>query len=104
MTMGRNPGSPGRAREFASRSQRRDEAETPTPYRDIDGPARPGIHRNRETDMRALMRDLIEKGRRLSGAGAERNARMEIVQANRSVIELDRQLQKVGETPPRRAA
>ncbi len=54
--------------------------------------------------MRALMRDLIEKGRRLSGAGAERNARMEIVQANRSVIELDRQLQKVGETPPRRAA
>jgi hypothetical protein len=54
--------------------------------------------------MRVLVRKLIDKGRRLSGAGAERNARMEIVQSNRSVIELDRQLQKVCETPPRRAA
>ncbi|HEY5025512.1 MAG TPA: hypothetical protein VII76_11100 [Acidimicrobiales bacterium] len=54
--------------------------------------------------MRAMMRNLIEKSRRLGGSGAARNAHMEIVQANRSVVELDRQLHSVCETPPRRAA
>ena len=68
------------------------------------GPPRPESHVTRETDMRALMRNLIEKGRRLSGTGAERNAHMEIDKAHRSVIELDRQLRRVCETPPRRAA
>jgi len=58
----------------------------------------------RETDMRALMRKLIEKSRRLSGTGAERNAHMEVVRAHQTVAELDRQLQRVCETPPRRAA
>ncbi len=54
--------------------------------------------------MRALMRNLIDKSRRLSGAGAERNAHLEVHQAHRTVIELDRQLRRVCETPPRRAA
>jgi hypothetical protein len=54
--------------------------------------------------MRALMRKLIEKSRRLSGTGAERNAHMEVVRAHQTVAELDRQLQRVCETPPRRAA
>jgi hypothetical protein len=54
--------------------------------------------------MRALMRNLIEKARRLSGSGAERNAQLELLHADRTVAELDRQLQRVRETPPRHAA
>jgi hypothetical protein len=54
--------------------------------------------------MRALIRTIVEKARRLSGTGAERNAHMEVAHAHRTVIELDRQLRRVCETPPRRAA
>ncbi len=54
--------------------------------------------------MRGLIRSLVEKGRRLSGTGAERNALLEVDRATRSVVELDRQLRRVCDTPPRRAA
>jgi hypothetical protein len=54
--------------------------------------------------MRAMMRNLIEKARRLSGAGAVRNAHLEVEHNNRSVVELDRQLRSVCEPNPRRAA
>jgi hypothetical protein len=54
--------------------------------------------------MRAMMRNLIERARRLSGAGAVRNAHLEIEHINRSVVELDRQLRSVSEPNPRRAA
>ena len=54
--------------------------------------------------MRALVRNLIEKARRLSGVGAERNAHLEVDSALRSVVELDRQLRRVCDSPPRRAA
>jgi len=50
------------------------------------------------------MRNLIEKVRRLSGSGAERNAHLELLQADRTVVELDRQLRRVCEAPPRHAA
>jgi hypothetical protein len=54
--------------------------------------------------MRALLRNLIEKTRRLSGSGAERNAHLELLHADRTVAELDRQLRRVCDIPPRRAA
>ena len=54
--------------------------------------------------MRTMMRNLIEKARRLSGAGAVRNAHLEVDHINRSVVELDRQLQRMREPNPRRAA
>jgi len=54
--------------------------------------------------MRTMMRNLIEKARRLSGAGAVRNAHMEIDDTKRSVVELDRRLRSVCDPTPRRAA
>ena len=54
--------------------------------------------------MRAMVRNLIEKARRLSGDGAVRNAHLEVDHTIRSVIELDRQLKNVCEGDPRRAA
>jgi hypothetical protein len=54
--------------------------------------------------MRAMLRNLIEKTRRLSGVGAERNAHLELDSATRSVVELDRQLRRVCDPTPRRAA
>jgi hypothetical protein len=54
--------------------------------------------------MRAMMRNLIEKARRLTGSGAVRNAHLEVDRTRRSVVELDRQLQRVCEPNPRRAA
>lgn len=54
--------------------------------------------------MRTRVRNLIEKAQGLSGAGAKRNAELEVEQANRSVVELDRQLRRVCDPSPRRAA
>jgi hypothetical protein len=45
--------------------------------------------------MRAVMRNLTDKARRLGGAGAVRNARLEVETASRTAIELDRQLTSV---------
>jgi len=54
--------------------------------------------------MRALMRNMIEKTRRLSGTGAVDNAHKELDRTTRSVVELDRQLRRVCQPDPRRAA
>jgi hypothetical protein len=54
--------------------------------------------------MRAVMRNLIDKARRLSGTGAMHNARLEIEDTSRTVVELDRRLEKVCDPTPRRAA
>jgi hypothetical protein len=54
--------------------------------------------------MRAVMRNLIDKARRLSGTGAALNARQEIEETTRSVVELDRRLRVVCDPTPRRAA
>jgi hypothetical protein len=54
--------------------------------------------------MRSVMRNLIEKARRLSGTGAVHNAHLEVDRTIRSVVELDRQLRNVSEPNPRRAA
>ena len=54
--------------------------------------------------MRAMVRKMTKRVRRWSGAGAVHNARLEVDRAARSVIELDRQLRRVTDTPPRRAA
>jgi hypothetical protein len=54
--------------------------------------------------MRVMMRNLIKKARRLSGAGAVHNAHLEVDRTIRSVIDLDRQLRNVCESNPRRAA
>jgi hypothetical protein len=54
--------------------------------------------------MRAVIRNLIEKTRRLSGTGAVRNARLEVDHATRSVVELDQRLRNVSDPTPRRAA
>ena len=54
--------------------------------------------------MRAVMRDMIDKARRLTGTGAVRNAYLEVEDTSRSVIEIDRQLKRVCDPSPRRAA
>ena len=54
--------------------------------------------------MRTLLRNLFEAARQWSGSGAIRNAHLEVDRAARSVVELDRQLRRVCDTPPRRAA
>jgi hypothetical protein len=54
--------------------------------------------------MRAGIGNLIDKARQLSGKGAVRNARQEVDDTRRSVIELDRRLQSVCDPGPRRAA
>jgi hypothetical protein len=54
--------------------------------------------------MRTVMRNLIDKARRLSGTGAVRNARLEVEESSRRVVELDRQLRSVCEASPPRAA
>jgi hypothetical protein len=54
--------------------------------------------------MRAVMRNLIDKARRLSGTGAVRNARQELDDTSRTVVELDRRLSRVCDPTPRRAA
>ena len=54
--------------------------------------------------MRAMLRNLTKRVRRWSGAGAVHNARVEVDGAMRSVTEIDRQLRRVIDTPPRRAA
>jgi len=54
--------------------------------------------------MRAVMRNLLEMTRRVSGTGAVRNARLEVEDTSRSVVELDRRLKGVCDPTPRRAA
>ena len=54
--------------------------------------------------MRAVLRNLIERTRRISGNGAVRNAYLEIENTSRSVVELDRQLKRVCDRTPRQAA
>ena len=52
----------------------------------------------------SVLRKMVEAGRRLTGTGATRNARLEVDGALRTVIELDRQLRRVSDPTPRRAA
>lgn len=54
--------------------------------------------------MRAVLGNLIERTRRISGHGAVRNAHLEIENTSRSVVELDRQLRRVCDRSPRQAA
>jgi len=66
------------------------------------GPGRSACHR--ETTMRTVLRNLIERTRRISGNGAVRNAHLEVENTSRSVVELDRQLKRVCDRTPRQAA
>jgi len=54
--------------------------------------------------MRTMLRSIMKAARRMSGTGAVRNARLEVDGAARSVVELDRQLRRVVDPTPRRAA
>ncbi|HUY23545.1 MAG TPA: hypothetical protein VMV22_14530 [Acidimicrobiales bacterium] len=54
--------------------------------------------------MRMRLRNLFEAARQLSGTGATNNAHLEVDRAARSVVELDRQLRRVCDPTPRRAA
>jgi hypothetical protein len=54
--------------------------------------------------MGTVLRNLIEKARRLSGTGAVRNARLEMEDASLKVVELDRQLESVCDHSPPWAA
>lgn len=54
--------------------------------------------------MRGRVRNLIEKARQLSGKGAVRNARQEVDDTRRTVVELDHRLRNVCDPGPRRAA
>jgi hypothetical protein len=51
-----------------------------------------------------MLRNLIERTRRISGNGAVRNAHLEVENTSRSVVELDRQLKRVCDRSPRQAA
>jgi hypothetical protein len=54
--------------------------------------------------MPIVMRTLIDKARHLSGTGAVRNARLELEDTSRRVVELDRRLRAVCDHTPPRAA
>lgn len=54
--------------------------------------------------MRTLLQVIAEAARRLSGPGAVGNAAHELDAANRTVFELDAQLGRLVDTPPRHAA
>ena len=54
--------------------------------------------------MRISLRSLSETVRWLTGAGALRNARGEVVGAATTVVDLDAQLRRVVDPTPRRAA
>jgi hypothetical protein len=54
--------------------------------------------------MPATVRQLMESVRKWSGKGAERNAQIEVDRAKGEVVDLDRQLRRVCEPYPRRAA
>lgn len=54
--------------------------------------------------MRSLLKVLLEATRRLAGTGAFDNAAFEVQRATRSTVELDAQLDRVLDLPPRRAA
>ncbi len=54
--------------------------------------------------MLVVVRNLIEKTRQLSGTGAVRNAHLEVEKTSQSVVELERQLTRVRDPGPRRAA
>lgn len=58
--------------------------------------------------MRILLRNLVTSARRFTGTGAVHNARLEVDRSTLSIVELDRQLDRVVPSqpfqPPRRAA
>lgn len=54
--------------------------------------------------MRTLIRHLVGSALRLTGRGAADNARREVDRNTRSIVELDRQLGRVGSPPPGQAA
>ncbi len=54
--------------------------------------------------MRTLLQVLFDAARRLAGQGALGNAAHEVECANRTVFELDAQLGRLLDPPPRRAA
>jgi hypothetical protein len=54
--------------------------------------------------MRTLLRVIVDAARLLAGPGALGNAAHEVEQANRTFFELDAQLGRLLEPPPRRAA
>lgn len=54
--------------------------------------------------MRSLLKVLLETHRRLAGSGALDNAAHEVQRATLSTVELDDQLDRVLDLPPRRAA
>jgi len=54
--------------------------------------------------MRMLLRKLVEAAGRLSGPGATHNARLEVDRTTSTIVELERQLDRVGGPDPRRAA
>ena len=58
----------------------------------------------REVRMRTLLHVIVDAARRLAGPGALDNAAHEVAQASRTVFELDAQLGRLLEPPPRRAA
>jgi len=54
--------------------------------------------------MRTLLKVILKVTRRLTGLGALNNAAHEVQRATRSADELDAQLDRVLDLPPRRAA
>jgi len=54
--------------------------------------------------MRISLRSLSDMMRWLTGAGALRNARGEVVDAATSVVDIETQLRRVVDPTPRRAA
>jgi len=54
--------------------------------------------------MREMLRHFVESARRWTASGATRNARLEVDRTTRSIVDLERQLDRVGPPTPRRAA
>jgi hypothetical protein len=60
--------------------------------------------RSQEDPMRISLRSLSDMARWLTGAGALRNARGEVIGAATTVVDLESQLRRVVDPTPRRAA
>jgi hypothetical protein len=71
-------------------------------FRTLELVARHPIHRR--DPVRISLRSLSDAVRWLTGSGAVRNARGEVVDAAATVVDLEAQLRRVVDPTPRRAA
>ena len=95
---GRNLGDPDSRAEFVRRSRAGDKSDIFASYPDRKTVLVPEVH------MRRLLVVLLATSRRLTGTGALDNAAGEVRRATLSTADLDAQLDRVLELPPRRAA